>query len=189
MNIEQTSQLIQLILNSVLMVFSCIVLLSVLLLRHVALVEGLRNLNREYLALINHPVIFKSDRLSHLKHLVQLRRKRYKAAHGSILVICYALILFVLSTFVLALRTVLGWNGLIQLSLNLFMAGIGLLLLGIVWAALDFHQSKRSLLDELSGAFNATAERSPLDKSKTGIPPIQVPRHLPPVGSKVSSMR
>jgi Protein of unknown function (DUF2721) len=189
MTIEQTSQLIQLILNSVLMMLACVGLLSVLLMRHIASVEGLRTLNREYLALLTNPVIFKSDRLTHLKHLVQLRKRRHRAAHNGIVVIFYALLLFTVSTFGLSLRTLIAWDGLIQLALNLFIAGLAMFLFGVGLAVLDFQRSKRSLWDELSGTFSIHSERSPADKPRPGITHIQIPRHLPPAGGKVSSMR
>jgi Protein of unknown function (DUF2721) len=142
MNIEQTSQLIQLILNAVLMVTACVIVLGALLVRHVAMGEWFRLVIREYLELMANSEGLRGDRPLYLKHQLQQLRQHYRIAHNAILVLYYALSVLIVSTFALVLRTLLDWNWLIQLSLALFVIGIAVLLLSVGLALLDFQTSK-----------------------------------------------
>ncbi|NJN59144.1 MAG: hypothetical protein HC879_17430, partial [Leptolyngbyaceae cyanobacterium SL_5_9] len=97
MSLEQTNQLIQLVLNSALMMAACVVLLGGLLVRHTATHRQLRSLNQEYSELMVGSVLLKGDRLLQVKHQLRQLRQQYQDAFRSILVIHYALLTFVLS--------------------------------------------------------------------------------------------
>ncbi|HEY9647075.1 MAG TPA: DUF2721 domain-containing protein [Chroococcidiopsis sp.] len=149
MAIEQTSQLIQLIMNSVLMAIACVILLSGLLVRHNTLGEGLRHLGQRYADGLSQADPIRGERLSELREQLYQLRYRHRAAHVSVMVVYYALWSFVGSTFALALRTLLPWNGLISLALLLFLGGAGILVIGVGLTLVDFHRARRSLSDEL----------------------------------------
>jgi hypothetical protein len=176
MNIEQTSQLIQLILNSVLMVTACVIVLGALLVRHVAVGGRLRLVIREYVELMANSGGTRGDRPLHLKHQLHQLRQHYKLAHSAILVLYYALSTLVVSTFALVLRTLLNWNWLIQLSLTLFVIGIAVLLLGVGLALLDFQTSKYSPWGEVSLILASVTGGDSGSKSPPARHPVQSPQ-------------
>ncbi len=149
MSVTQTTQLIQLILNSVLMVIACVIVLSVLVIRHTAIHNRLHILNRERFELLNETEPLWNSRLvslnKHLRHLQQ----QHKTASSSIFILHYALICFALSVLVLTLRTVAPVNWLVSSALVLFTGGIGLLLIGLLLVLMDFYRSNRSLWHEI----------------------------------------
>jgi Protein of unknown function (DUF2721) len=148
MNIEQTNQLIQLILNSVVMVAACIFLLGGLLRRQAAMGDRLQHLHQEYLNVLGQSKTPSSPRLTLLKRQLYQLRRHHRATYYSVLAVHYALLFLVGSTFFIALRTVLGANELITTALVLFIIGVGILLLG-VGLALGNVYGDRSLWSEL----------------------------------------
>lgn len=174
MNIEQTTQLIQLILNSVLMLAVGAAVWLGLMLRWVwldsllreAVGEGLRegmkgwgNSRRDCFA--NRPwrlerswegVTYRSLRALRRSNR-RLKRHHQRATLG-LLVAHGSLLLLVLSTLLLALRTLVSANWLIQLSLGVFVLGVGgvLLALGLClsdWALADDRGTMRPQHDEI----------------------------------------
>ena len=159
MSVEQTTQLIQLILNSVLMTIACALLLNRIALRQTALEESLQATNRQCLELLS----LGSDRLSEAKgsdrstsrilqakkHLRQLQH-RYKVVQYSVLATAYALICAIASTLSLALRTLINLEWLVPISLGLFVFGVTLLLIGVGLMLLDLHTADRALWDEIT---------------------------------------
>lgn len=167
MSLEQTSQLIQLVLNSVLMVAACVMILAVLLVRHTATHRQLRSLNQEYSELMGNSVLLRGDRLLQVKHQLRQLRQQYHDAYRTILVIHCALLTFVLSGLTVALRTIANADRLITAALVLFTVGLVLLLLGLALALADLHASKRSLWDEIRWALSlSNAGETPLLESK-----------------------
>lgn len=168
MSLEQTSQLIQLVLNSVLMVAACVMILAVLLVRHTATHRQLRSLNQEYSELMGSSVLLRGDRLLQVKHQLRQLRQQYQDAYRSILVIHCALLIFVSSGLTVALRTIANADWLITAALVLFVVGLVMLLLGLTLALVDLHAAKRSLWDEIRWALSlSTAGETPLLESKS----------------------
>lgn len=189
MGVDQTSQLIQLLLNSILMVVACIILLTGLSMRHSLIAQELYSWHRAYLELS------KSEDWQTLKEwfpwlpttlgerpigaiLTRLRayahqlRQRHKAMHTTLLLLYYALSAFVASTFTLALRLVVEWNGLIQVAIGFFVLGLGMLWGGVGLVLWDIHRSRSSLWDEFIWSAN------PLEK-KPGVRSVASPKRKP----------
>lgn len=156
MSVEQTTQLIQLILNSVLMSVACALVLSGLTVRYAAIGDRLEE---------NHPDNQPNTHLdlarNHSMTRRQLRRlqQRYSLSRHSILTAYYALLFSGLSCFALALRGILDWNWLISVALGVFVLGIASLLVAVGLTLLEMHLSdsakqipheNRPLLDEAS---------------------------------------
>lgn len=164
MSLEQTNQLIQLVLNSALMVTACVVVLAGLLVRHTATHRQLRSLNQEYSALTGDSAMsgsatpglipLKGDRLLQVKHQLRRLRQQYQDAYHSILMIHCALLCFVLSSLTTALRAIASADWLIHLALILYVVGLAILLLGLGLALADFHTAKRSLWEEINWTLN-----------------------------------
>lgn len=156
MNVEQTTQLIQLILNSVLMMNVCALLLAGLLSRQTSVNDRVQAASREFATSIdlshiprNNPVGSGDNRQISLKKKLRQLQQRYRAASNSVLAINYALLLFVGSTLMLALRTIVSLSWLIPSALGLFSLGIGILLMGVVFMLYDLHAAEGSLWQEI----------------------------------------
>lgn len=158
MSVEQTTQLIQLLLNSVLMVMASVIALGSLLMRHNTLREGLRACHREYVEDLKQSTDAPRDRSS-FKRRLQVLVTSYQTSYASVQVLYVALGCFALSTLSLSLRTFLQWNGFISVSLGLFVLGTGLLLLGVGLALLEFYRSRRHLQDELTALVGVRDKR------------------------------
>lgn len=147
MSIDDTTQLIQLILNSVLMLLACAFVLGGLLLRRSVIENRLQITNVEYFQSLER--FEQSNRLSMLQKQLRYLQKRVKTANNGILVMYYALMLFVSSTLLLALRTVISGEWLITASMAVFIAGVAILLFSVAIVLLDLHQSDRPFWQEM----------------------------------------
>ncbi|MBE9076850.1 hypothetical protein IQ241_05995 [Romeria aff. gracilis LEGE 07310] len=149
MSIEQTNQLILLILNAILMVLLSALLLGGAWTRQQALAIELKRLRRRQLS--RSQSLDKS--LPGLKQTRQQRQQlvqRYRWTHGGMVMLHCVLLLFTASLLALALRTLFPINGLIPLSLGLFALGTVGLLLGAGCVLVDLAQG--SALGESLGA-------------------------------------
>lgn len=178
MSVDQTSQLIQLVLNSVLMAIACGLVLLAMLTRHTAIYQQLRLLSRDVQTLLDGidplwdafisedvfpsasrhylPPSTRRERANQLKAQQHYLRQRYRLTQTSILATYGALLLLLINTGLLALRTLINWDWLVKISLYLFTAGTVVFLLGVGLALADIYSSRRSLLEELY-------ERIPVD--------------------------
>jgi hypothetical protein len=187
MNVEQTSQLIQLILNSVLMALVCALVWVVLLLCHSVLEQQLQGLRQEWSD-------FGGDRPPDpvFKQRLYQVRQRYRATHRSMAWVGYGLQCCGASIFALSLRAVWGWNGLISGAMLLFMAGCGLfwfgvlvMLLAIYRTGWRWHRSDRLSLDrphpprQLPGRDARPAVSVLQSGGRSPIPPYAVPKSKP----------
>ncbi len=151
MSVEQTTQLIQLILNSVLMIVACAFILAGLLLRRSALEQRLQTTSLEYYQVLHLAYDSQGDRLLLLKKQLRHLQQQVKLAQNSTVAIHYAFMVFVTSTFALSLRTVWEAAWLITTALSLFVVGIGILLLSVTLLLLDLHKSDRPFWQEVRG--------------------------------------
>lgn len=153
MSVEQTTQLIQLILNSVLVSVACALLLGGLMARQAAIEERLQASNRQYLdSLEGNP----SFRNGTVKRQFRQLQQRYQANRYSVLSVHYALLFAVLSALVLALRTTVGLDGLIPIALGIFIVGIAFLLMGVGLTLVELHLSEQPLLEDIKGLLPAS---------------------------------
>lgn len=143
MSVEQTSQLIQLILNSALMAIAAGIILVGLLLRHTALHLRLRDVHDSTVELMGGGVVFRGDRFTHLRQQQQYFRQRCRTSFQSVLFAYGALMLLLVNVLLLALRTLLDWSWLIPGSLVLFLLGAGATLLALGVALVDLYWAQR----------------------------------------------
>jgi hypothetical protein len=142
--VEQTTQLIQLILNSALMMAVALVWWGVVWLRQGAIAAQLQTHQRRLAQLRGEGP--SAERLAYLRQLRLQLQARYRLTRHSALVMHAVLLALVGSIFSLSLRTLMGGNWLIPLALVLFVGGIGGLLLSVGLALLEFYQLE--LLEE-----------------------------------------
>ena len=147
MSVEQTTQLIQLILNSVLMSVACALVLSGLTVRYAMIGDRLEDSRQDERLNTNFDLT-----RHHAMTKRQLRRlqQRYSISRYSVLTAYYALLFSTLSCFALAVRGILDWNWLISVALGIFVFGIAALLVAVGLTLIEIHLSGRPLLDEVS---------------------------------------
>jgi hypothetical protein len=145
MSVEQTTQLIQLILNSVLMGVVCALVLGGLTARHASLGDEINAFNQSR----------DQDKGPEDRHQVVYQRQqrrslynRYRLSRYSVLTAYYALLFAIFSGLMLALRGMLEWDWLIPVALSLFAVGISTLLVSVGLTLVEWHFSNRPLLDE-----------------------------------------
>ncbi|WP_416675664.1 DUF2721 domain-containing protein [Egbenema bharatensis] len=149
MSIEQTDQLIRLVLNSLLLVLICVAVVNGLLMRQTAFANRLRQTQKEYLELLDGG-LFRNDRRMQLKGQLRQLRYHYRVAHASLLTAHYALLLCMTSTVVVAFRMLLPSNWLIYAALVLFVLGTIVLLFSIGLTLLDVYATNHSLGEEIT---------------------------------------
>lgn len=199
MSIAETSQLLQLILNSVLLMGTCALLLTGLAVRYGAVCRQRRGLQRSYQILLRQSDPL-SDRLPLIRAQLRQLRRQYRWVRAALMFGNLAILLSVGSTFNLALRTLWQWDQLIQLALLLFLLSSGMLLVSLSlwlmdcrlshrWVAqdhkLDLRPSSRSLsqtvrptridVDSAEAARRAVPAELASDAAQPGTPRSQLP--------------
>jgi hypothetical protein len=149
MSVEQTTQLIQLILNSVLMSVACALVISGLTVRHAKICDRLEELSGQDDLLSTDRDSLRSQPILARKQLRHWQN-RHILSRYSVLTAYYALFFSTASCFALALRSILLWNWLISVALGIFVFGISALLVAVGLTLLEIHLSDRPLLDEAS---------------------------------------
>jgi hypothetical protein len=130
MNVEQTTQLIQLILNSALMVIASAILLSGILLRQ----GQLRTTPNP-----RDPDDLRTEPRVEHRAAKSLIKRQTTFTQRSALLMAYASGGFMASMLILVIRTLIEFNGLIPFSLVLFCLSTVALLSGIIMLLLSLH--------------------------------------------------
>jgi len=158
MSIEQTNQLILLILNSVLMALLSSILLGGTWLRQNALLKQLNQVRSHYRHLTHATETNLSNQLLEASELKQVREHRqrlsyqYQWSRVGLLMLHIAVLVFCVSLLALALRSLLAFDALISTALFLFTLGAIGLLTGTGCILVDFAQGN-SNGDSLGRAF------------------------------------
>ncbi len=158
MSIEQTNQLILLILNSALMMLLSAGLLGGAWLRQNTLLQQLHQIKSRYQQLthspqdiglspdLNKPDLSKADIKANLKRVRDYRLQlnhQYQWSHVGMLILHAALIVFGVSLLALSLRSLFNFNSLIVISLVLFTLGSVGLIVGSGCILADLAQGSR----------------------------------------------
>lgn len=157
MSVEQSTQLIQLILNSILISVACALVLGGLTARQAALEERLQLLARQYYDYADQlegSSGFRGDRLSYVKKALRQLQYRCQISHYSVLAVHYALLFSIVSVLILAFRTAITLDWLIPVALACFILGVAITLLGVGLTLIDLHLSDRPLLEDMRGILN-----------------------------------
>lgn len=177
MSVEETTQLIQLILNSVLMVLACAFVLGGLVLRRSVLENRLQIASVEYFQAVNRFGELPPHRLRMLKTQLRYLQQQVKMSQNGILTMYYALMLFVSSTFALSVRMVMAADWLISLSIALFVSGVAILLLSVAIVLVEFHRSERPFWQEMRDVLNHAGVKRKSLKVRGGSV-VRVPRRV-----------
>ncbi|MGQ9871895.1 DUF2721 domain-containing protein [Leptodesmis sp.] len=164
MSVEQTTQLIQLMLNSMLMSVVCALVLGGLTARHSTLSEEIQVLQQAGAQEANGDEV----RSQVLQQRWQQRyfHTRYRIMGYSVMMAYYALFFSILSGFLLALRGLFGWDWLIPVALALFALGIAALLVAVGLTLIEWHLSNRPLLDEAGNLLSMGRMKQRYERSR-----------------------
>ncbi len=174
MSVEQTTQLIQLILNSVLLTVACALALGRLGIRQATVEEHLKAASRHYSDLLelrgemegNGKVLSLQSRLNQAKKTLRQLQQRYQVLHQSLLATHYAFLFAVISTFTMTLRSLVNADWLINLAIGLFVVSVSVLLLGVGWTLVEIHHSKLPLWQEVEGMLSLDRPVRPNPQAK-----------------------
>lgn len=192
MSVEQTSQLLHLILNALLLMTGCVLLLGRLGNRQVALEARIETIAQHWHTPIDAGTQLRDRRLSLRKTLRQLQQ-RHRVVRSSVLAVYHALLLAFASLLLLALRTLLPIDGFISASLVLFVLSLLLLLFSVGLTLLDLHTGDRCLTAALledwlaepanqltapealqNSLSSESSDRRARKKGRSPIPPLKV---------------
>lgn len=152
MSIEQTPPLLQLLLNSVLLSLGCLLSLGRFSTRSTYLDNQISALLQQGNELSTARRSGQLDaawetRLLPLKRYLRQLQRRQRLVHNSQVAVHYALLLSIGSTFLLSLRSLLEVDGLVSLSLGLFVLSVAALLVGAGCALIELHHVELQHVD------------------------------------------
>ena len=141
MTVEQTTQLIALILNSALMVLLSGLLWGAAWYRQQSLLTQLQQTQRSQQLLFVNAKPNRETQLQHLRRQRQRLRRQFQLAYRSMIALHYTLAVLLLSVLLLGLRTLVFANVLISAALLLFVLGAVGLLVSVLLLLADVHQT------------------------------------------------
>jgi hypothetical protein len=166
MNVETVARTIQLILAPVVMVTACAILLGSLQTRYGVINDRLRVMAHERLELLMQSRTapdtagagdpFTDERLNQIDAQLPMLLTHHTLCHHAVLVVYCSIAVFLADMFVIALGSLIRSDLLTTLILLLFLAGIGLVLVGTAFVALEVSTSHRALHYEVLRVKNLT---------------------------------
>jgi hypothetical protein len=160
MNAETVSRTIQLILAPVVMVSACSILVGGLQAHYASINDRLRAMTRERLDLLRglhgdpgkgagEADRFALERLEEIAHQVPDLLFRHRRVHDAVLAVYAAILIFVASMFVIAFTAAVDADLTATAALLVFPMGVGALLVGVVFIAVEVRISHRALQYEV----------------------------------------
>jgi hypothetical protein len=148
MNHDTLIKTINLIIAPVVMITACGIMLNGLMIRYSWLSDRSRSVYQERLGLLELDVIesqSKGNRLHHLNHLLPDMLKHHHQVHDVLVLIYLAIVFFVLDMLFIALAIANSNPWLNQLVIITFLAGIAILLVGMLLIAHELRTSHHSI--------------------------------------------
>jgi hypothetical protein len=160
MTAETVSRTIQVILAPVVMVTACSILVGGFQTHYAAINDRLRAMARERLDLLRglrgEPARgageankLDLERLEEIDHQIPDLLRRHRQVHDAVLAVYCAILLFVASMFVIAYAAAVNADWAATAAMLVFLAGVGALLAGVVFVAVEVRISHRALQYEV----------------------------------------
>jgi hypothetical protein len=152
-NIETAGRTIQLILAPVVMVTACGLLLNGMLAHYTAINERIRRLAAERLGLAfvtpadDHAALAR-ERLTEIDHQVPMLIDRHRQVHHAILLVYTAVVILVLSMFIIGAAALADSDALGTVALFVFLAATAAILVGAGFMAVEVRGSHTSVAYE-----------------------------------------
>lgn len=160
MNIDTTIRTISLIVAPVVMVTSCALFLNGLLQRYYAISSTMRMMHRERLDLLRtrgKSVIdalastdgITAERLREIETQLPSMLLRHNLIQNAVLFVDIAILVFVLSMFIIAAANMTNSSWMAVVALFCFLAGTGVLMIGVAITTIEVYRSQRELAYEI----------------------------------------
>ena len=160
MTTDTIARIIQLILAPVVMVSACAILVSGTLSHYAAINDRLRALARERLELLRGPTgelripaasedAFTTERLQEIDNQLPGLAQRLDLVHSALVAVYGAILVLVLSMFVIAFAALDNSSPLATAALVIFLVGTAIMLVGIVLVAVEIRQSNGAIQHEV----------------------------------------
>ena len=171
LSIEITIRSISLIVAPVVMVSSCAIFSNGLLQRYTAIANMMRAMHRERLDLLR--AAGKSvtgalesidgvaaERLLEIESQLPNMLRRHNLIQNAVLVVDVAILVFVVSMFLIAFADMMNssWSALV--ALFCFLTGMGVLLLGVAITTIEVYRSQRELTYEIRHGLSLGKEKN-----------------------------
>lgn len=152
MNAADVAQTIQLIIAPVVLITACAIIQGRVLGRFVYVGQRLRSLANERLELLHKGKMedaFSLERLQEIDRQIPLLKQRHRLLQRSVLLIYAAIIIFLITMFVIALSVALDAGSIAALALSCFLLGTSLLLIDVILAGQEIRMSHRAMCYEI----------------------------------------
>ena len=162
MNIQTAGKTIQLILAPVVMVTACGILLNGMLAHYAAINDRIRALVAERLrfALVSPAADVRAlavERIDEIDHQVPMLIQRHRQVHHAILLVNSAVVILVLSMFVIGAAALADSDGLGTAALFMFLSGTGAVMGGAGFMAVEARHSHATVAYEAMRAIKLDA--------------------------------
>jgi len=168
MTIETIIRTISLILAPVVMITGCAIILNGLFTRYEAISVRMRGMHRERLELLEafgnrtssaaHTVSFASQRVREIEAQLPNLLRRHKLIRNAVLAVEVAIVILVLSMFIIALAAMTNSIPTAEIALLAFLAGTSALLVGAVITTLELYRSQREVTYEIQHGLSLRKE-------------------------------
>jgi hypothetical protein len=168
MTIETIIRTISLILAPVVMITGCAIILNGLISRYEAISVRMRAMHRERLELLEafgnrassavHTVSFVSQRVREIETQLPNLLRRHKLIRNAVLAVEVAILILVLSMFIIALAAMTNSIPTAAIALLAFLTGTSALLVGAVITTLELYRSQREVSYEIQHGLSLRKE-------------------------------
>ena len=171
MNVETVTRTIQLVIAPVVMVSACAILLGGLLARFSAISDRMRSMSRERLELIFPNATEAAsqarwqERLTEIDVQLPLLLRRHRLAHHAVLSVYSSAAMLIVDMFVIAVAAVVSSDWSATLVLMLFLLGMFLLLLGVLYTMTEVRTSHRAVEYEVNRILSLSGSLSQESKA------------------------
>ena len=168
MTIDAIIRTISLILAPVVMITSCAILLNGVLTRYESVSARMRGMHLERLELLQGlgnttssvvPAFgFSIRRIHEIEVQLPQLLQRHKMIHNAVLALNAAIVLFVISMFIIALAVLTNSAPIAIIALLTFLIGTGVLLVGVIITTLELSRSQREVAYEIQDGLKLRKE-------------------------------
>jgi uncharacterized protein DUF2721 len=169
MTIETIIRTISLILAPTVMITSCMLFLNGLFARYEHITARMRAMHRERLDLfqalspvgssaLQRKIVLGGQRIVEIEQQLPKMLRRHKLVRNAVVVIGTAIVIFVLSMFIIALATLTNSSLTAEIALLAFLTGTGALLVGVLFTTWELSQSHLEVVYEIEHGLSLKRE-------------------------------
>jgi hypothetical protein len=169
MTIETIIRTISLILAPTVMITSCMLFLNGLIARYEHITARMRAMHRERLELLQaagpdgssaagRKLVLSIQRIVEIERQLPEMLRRHKLVRNAVVAIGIAIVIFVLSMFIIALAALTNSSLTAEIALLAFLTGTGALLVGVLFTTRELSQSHLEVVYEIQHGLSLKKE-------------------------------